>query len=326
MKGVLLATLSSAALLLGAPSPAIGQGVAVPTLGGKQFWADERFLHQWRIQRNVLTDHCRLLDESDRRHAWGSFDHCVAELETIKRREQLPPMKGTAVIVLHGLGRSRASMDKLCDYLREQGRFTVFNVSYPSTRRPVADHARSLTQLIEHLEGIDRIHFVAHSMGNIVIRHYLADQTDEAADRHPDPRFGRMVMLGPPNHGSLAARALSENNLFTTVHGQAGQELGRDWAKLEPKLATPRLEFGVIAGGRRDDGGFNPLLPGDDDGTVTVASTRLAGASDFIVVPVLHFRIMSDERVIRYTLHFLQHGYFTTPEERRAVIKTENKK
>ncbi|MGQ9575532.1 MAG: hypothetical protein ACUVUC_09450 [Thermoguttaceae bacterium] len=33
----------------------------MPTLGGKQFWADELLFHQWRIQRNVLTGHCRLL-------------------------------------------------------------------------------------------------------------------------------------------------------------------------------------------------------------------------------------------------------------------------
>ena len=37
----------------------------VPTLGGMQFWADELFFHQWRIQRNVITGHCRLLDGKD---------------------------------------------------------------------------------------------------------------------------------------------------------------------------------------------------------------------------------------------------------------------
>ena len=45
----------------------------MPTLGGKQFWADELFFHQWRIQRNVFTGHCRLLDEHDLRHASGTL-------------------------------------------------------------------------------------------------------------------------------------------------------------------------------------------------------------------------------------------------------------
>ena len=56
----------------------------MPTLGGKQFWADELFFHQWRIQRNVLDGHCRLLDENNLRHASGTFDECRAALEQIK--------------------------------------------------------------------------------------------------------------------------------------------------------------------------------------------------------------------------------------------------
>src|SRR3989304_9434008 len=73
---------------------------ALPTLGGKQFWADELFFHKWRIQRNVFTGHYRLLDENNRRHAWGTFDQCREILEKIKHQRHLPPMKGKAVIGL----------------------------------------------------------------------------------------------------------------------------------------------------------------------------------------------------------------------------------
>src|SRR5437773_2749583 len=41
--------------------------LVVATLGGKQVWADELVFWGWRIQRNSLTDHCRLLDEHDER-------------------------------------------------------------------------------------------------------------------------------------------------------------------------------------------------------------------------------------------------------------------
>src|SRR5437764_11506322 len=68
--------------------------VATPTLGGMQFWGDKLFFHQWRIQRNVFTGHCRLLDADLRRHAWGSFAQCQAKLEEIKRTGKLPPMQG----------------------------------------------------------------------------------------------------------------------------------------------------------------------------------------------------------------------------------------
>ncbi len=282
----------------------------MPTLGGKQFWADEFFFHQWRIQRNVVTGHCRLLDENNLRHAWGTYAQCRAKLDQIKRQRKLPPMCGKAVVVLHGLFRTRSSMNKLCKHLGQQGGYTVFNVGYPSTRRAVAGHAAALAQIVDNLDGISRIDFVGHSMGNIVIRHYLADQTDKSTGRRPDRRIHRLVMLGPPNQGSVAAMALSKNGLFTTLAGTPGKQLGQEWSNLKGKLATPQMEFGIIAGGRQDDTGFNPLLPGDDDGIVTVANTHLEGAADFVVVRVLHFSMMDDPKVIEYVLRFLEEGHF----------------
>ncbi|NQU22997.1 MAG: hypothetical protein HQ567_17100 [Candidatus Nealsonbacteria bacterium] len=278
------------------------------TLGGNQFWADEHFFHQWRIQRNVFDDHCRLLDEKNVRYASGTFAECLARLEEIKRERRLPPMRGEAVIVMHGLFRTRSSMDKLCTHLRQQGGYTVLNVGYPSTRRDVAAHARALAKIVDGLNGIDRVSFVAHSMGNIVIRHYLGDR--KAAGDGKGPRLTRFVMLAPPNQGSLTALALAENNVLKVVTGDAVRQLGLDWDKLKDKLAVPAFEFAIIAGGKGDAAGYNPLLPGDDDGTVSVANTRLAGARDAAVVPVLHSFIMNDAKVQQHTLRFLKTGRF----------------
>jgi len=298
----------------GAPAetPATGHNeiIAMPTMGGNQFWADELFFRGWRIQYNVVMDHYRLLDPNDCRHTWGTFAECRAKLDEIRRRENLRPMEGRAVIVLHGLMRSRKSMAKLCKHLEEQGGFTVINVTYPSTRRSIGQHARSLARLIENLDGIDEINFGGHSMGNIVVRHYLGDQLAGIGNRPRDRRLRRMVMLAPPNQGSEVATALAGNGLFALVDGTPGQELGADWASIKDKLAVPPFEFGVIAGGRGDDRGYNPLLPGDDDATVTVAGTHLEGEADHLVVPVLHSFIMKDPRVIEYTLRFLQEGRF----------------
>ncbi len=284
------------------------------TMGGKQFWADEHFFHQWRIQRNVLDDHCRLLDEKNVRYASGTFAECRARLEEIKRQRRLPPMRGEAVIVLHGLFRTRSSMDGLCTYLRQQGGYTVLNVGYPSTRSEVGAHARALAKIVDGLEGIGRVSFVAHSMGNIVIRHYLGDRNAAAArgvrGGGRGPRPNRFVMLAPPNHGSLVALALAENNGFKSITGDTVRQLGLDWDKLQDRLAVPNFEFGIIAGGKGDREGYNPLLPGDDDGTVSLASTRLAGARDSVVVPVLHSFIISDAKVHQYTLRFLKTGRF----------------
>ncbi len=324
--------------------------VPLPTLGGKQLWADELFFHQWRIQRNVLGGECRLLDKRNWRHASGSFEHCRAVLEGIKRDRRLPPMTGKGVIVLHGLGRSRSSMNSLCEHLHRKGGYRVFNVSYPTTRYDVAEHAKTLRRLVNNLEGLEEINFVAHSMGNTVIRHYLGDlerakaekrgrspfagtarrvlrtngdrplfSAFAEADRKAEARFGRFVMLAPPNQGARMASLLADNFLYKQITGEAGQELGRDWSELEKHLAAPRFPFGIIAGGKGDGKGYNPLLKGDNDGTIAVETAKLAGAADFVVVPCLHSFIMDNRRVQKYVLNFLRHGYFISEQRRHAL-------
>jgi pimeloyl-ACP methyl ester carboxylesterase len=287
----------------------------LPTLGGKQFWADELFFHQWRIQQNVFTGHFRLLDENDVRCDWGTFDECKAALEKIEAEKRLPPMTGKAVIVLHGLGGTRLHMSKLCRHLHENG-YEVFNVTYPTTQKKIAEHAQSLAKIIDNLDGVEELNFVAHSMGNVVIRHYLHDlkmadamnPSGQAAKKRP--KFGRFVMLAPPNHGSGVARYFADNFVFDKVLGDSAQQLGRDWDALESHLAVPDFEFGVIAGGKGDEKGYNPLLAGDNDGVIGVETAKLDGAKDFLVVRAPHPLLQNNSQVLDYTLHFLKSGTF----------------
>jgi len=207
-------------------------------------------------------------------------------------------------------------MAELAKYLQDHGRYTVFNVTYPSTQRDIAANARSLAHIIDHLDGIEEINFVAHSLGSIIVRRWLADQTNAAAGRQPDGRIKRFVMLAPPNHGSLLAVALGDNKVYRVVTGQTGQQLGRDWQRIEGQLATPTCEFGILAGGRGDKHGYNLLLPGDNDGIISVETTRLAGARDFLVLPVQHPLITFNAKAQEYTLRFLQKGYFVSEAAR----------
>jgi len=290
----------------------------MPTLGGHTSWGDEMFFHGWRIQRKVGSSTYRLLDGNNFRHASGTFAACVAALDEIKQERHLPAMQGKGVIVLHGIADSRAMMTPLCRHLEEKGGYTVFNVSYPSTRQGIAEHAKGVASIVDHLDGLEEIDFVGYSLGNIVIRRYFADHLKRNGGQ-ADARFKRMVMIGPPNRGSELATSLGENKLFELLLGKAGQQLGPLWAWEVGSLATPPMEFGIVAGGRGDDRGLNPLLPGDDDGVVTLVSTRLAGAADFIVVPSLHNLLPRDHKVHEYTLRFLQHGWFVAPEQRKPL-------
>lgn len=317
--GCLLATVG----LAGAQSPPLPAAPAaallpVPTLGGKQFWTDELLFRDWRIQHNVLNDQFRLLDGDNWSHAVGTLDECRAVLEKIKLDRRLAPVRGPAVLVLHGLGRDRAMMEPLCRHLRENSSFQVFSFGYASTQAGVARHARALGRVVEGLEGVSELNFVGHSMGNLVVRHYLADRRS-LPPGHARPPVGRMVMLGPPNHGSEVASSLGQSDWFVTATGRAGLELGARWSELEPHLAVPSCPFGIIAGGLGTAEGFNPLLAGDDDGLVTVASARLNGAADFVRVPVLHTHLPRDGKVLEYTLRFLESGCFVSADHRHPL-------
>lgn len=291
-----------------------------PTLGGKQLWADVWFFHQYRIQRNVLTGHHRLLDPNNRRLAWGTLDACQAKLAQIRSVKSLPPMTGSGVVVLHGLLRTRASMKPLCDYLRNQGGYSVFDVGYPTTRGSVAEHARSLDSVMQSLGGLSEVHFIGHSLGNIVIRYWLHEMTTNGQRADLRPRFGRMVMLAPPNQQPEMAVALIRGDLVKGIAGNAAVDLAEGWTELGPKLAVPPFEFGILAGGRGNDRGYNPVLEGDDDGVVTVESTRLTGAADFRRLDAIHALFMSAAPVRRMTLRFLREGSFEGERNRQPIV------
>jgi hypothetical protein len=297
--------------------------VTTGTLGGTQFWSDELVFRNWRIQRNVTTAHYRLLDDRDFRRAWGTFEQCQTRLEELKRELDLPPMKGPAVLTLHGIIRYRSVMEGISDYLAEEGDFTPVNVSYASTRRTLDEHAASLARVLDNLEGVDEINFVCHSLGNLVLRRYLGEATAENPQWIVDRRIHRIVMLAPPNQGAKLAQTFKNNKLVGMIWGPCCKQLANEWPALEKQLAIPTQQFGIIAGGRGDDDGSNPLVQGDDDLVLSIDETRLSGARDFSIVNRLHGELMDDPDVRKQTLQFLKHGYFISEAGRQPIPFTE---
>ena len=326
--GLMLALL---ALPAGAQQPDAAKEVApeqnlnIPfaTLGGTQFWSDELVFHRWRIQRNAFTGHYRLLDGDDYRRAWGSYEQCKTQLDSIRREKQLPSMKGTAVVTLHGLIRSRDHMAGIGEFLEREGDMTWINVSYASTRRSIDEHAASLAKVIDNLEGIDQIHFVGHSLGNLVVRRYLGEATQPTPKWKLDKRIKRFVMLGPPNNGTRLAELFKDNKLYGVLLGPSGKQIAT-WSDVEKRLGTGKCEFGIIAGSLSGPFTNNPLINGDDDLIVGVEETKLAGASDFLSLPVFHGQLTNDKDVHKATQKFLQRGYFVA-EDQRHPLKAESK-
>jgi pimeloyl-ACP methyl ester carboxylesterase len=340
LKACWAAVLASAAFLLAAPTAGQDQPTNRDSTGRAQeapsrlslestapwlddviAWTDQSHFRGWRIQRHVDSDKFRLLNEDDDVHATGTFANCSAVLDQVRREKKLEPMRGKAVILLHGLAAPRWSMKPIAAYLRKHGGYETFVVEYASLRSTIDDAAGGLANVINRLEGIEEIHLVGHSMGNIVIRRYLAGDDTPKRGWRPDRRIGRVVMIAPPNHGSITATQLSGSSTFKTVFGAAGVQLGKKWKELEPRLATPSGEFGIISGGYGNSLGLNPFVPGDDDGRISIAETRLSGASDTLVVGAVHEFIAFDPRVFSATHRFLESGYFVSADKKQAVPK-----
>ena len=274
------------------------------TMGGRQFWGDLKFFHGYRIQRNVLSQHHRLLDPDDVRKAWGTYEECEQALADIAVKHQLPPMQGRAVIFIHGIIRSSKSFHKMAQALKQQG-YTTVGFDYPSTRMTMQQSNEFLKKTIDSLEGIEEIDIVCHSMGGLLVRTYYKEMGELA-----DPRIKRLVMMGTPNKGAKMANLLKNNLAFQWVMGPAGQQLVKDELGTIASLPVPGCGFAIVAGARGTENGWNPLVPGDDDGTVSLESAQLSGAKDFITVSSLHSFLPEDRTAIAAVARYLMTGAF----------------
>ena len=208
------------------------------------------------------------------------------------------------VVLLHGLCRSSRSMEPMRKALVQAG-YCVTNVNYPSRHGTVEALSESaIAPAFEDCRrrGAAQVHFVTHSLGGILVRSYFA--------RHSASYVGRVVMLGPPNGGSEVVDRLGSSWLFSLVNGPAGRELGTRVDSLPNKLGPANFYVGVVAGDRSINWINSLLIPGPDDGKVSVERTKLAGMADHIVVHATHPWMMRKREVIRQTIEFLRNGNF----------------
>ena len=253
---------------------------------GRQYWCD-MFAHAgWRIQRNVFTQHCRLLSPTSHRKAWGSYEACRTAMERYRLEQDLRWPRKRLIILLHGILRTHGSMKGLGRDLENSSR-TSFSMTYPSTRMSVHEAASHFAHLINNLDGIDEIDIVTHSMGALVTRGAL-QQLDQQA-----PSIHRLAFLGPPSQGSQLAEGMHDWWLYQAVTGPAGQNVRPQEAQQLPPPDYPTL---IVAGNKGFGLGRLRGIGPDSDGTVTVEEASFPGAR-LVILPVGHTRIMHQPSV-----------------------------
>jgi hypothetical protein len=205
------------------------------------------------------------------------------------------------IVLLHGLGRSNTSMWLLASRLEDAG-YYVRRVEYDSLHQVPDEILQDIGSQINHCckAHAQSVHFVGHSLGGLMVRAYLQDnQIDE---------LGRVVLLGTPNQGTDAADHFSDGWLMKVL-GPTAQALGTDRNSFPKSLKAPHYPVGIIAGERK--GEFNdPVIPGKDDGLVSVEATKIDAMTDFILIETGHSMMRYDREVADQTIEFIKNGAF----------------
>lgn len=208
-------------------------------------------------------------------------------------------MKSAAVFV-HGLWLTGMESFYLRRQLAAERGFSCHSFSYSTMGESMPGVVERLRQFVSRIDA-ERVHFVGHSLGGLVLYRYFESVADE--------RDGRVLFLGSPTVKSRTAERVGRLPLLSSLIGRlVADELvtpcAREWR-------SPR-ELGVIAGTRPLGlGRFFANFDEDCDGTIGVSETKLPGYKAHLVLPVSHMGMLMSGEVARQTGAFLESGRFS---------------
>lgn len=205
------------------------------------------------------------------------------------------------VVLVHGFCRTSRNMSYLNTYLRRAG-YTTFAPTLPTLCGSLEECTMEFTRAFQLLrKDYDRIHFVAHSMGGLIVRLFLS--------LHEVDKLGRCVLIATPNNGTdlaVQAKKLCSRSLqiFKPLQSFLPGKL-----TIHPPLNRPLPEIGVIAGDKNNLL-FSKFIQGDNDGRVPVSSVPYEGIQESALVPFNHLKIHHNEQVAGMVVQFIKSGKF----------------
>ncbi|MBV9725926.1 MAG: alpha/beta hydrolase [Gammaproteobacteria bacterium] len=206
----------------------------------------------------------------------------------------------TAVVYVHGLWMPGEESLVLKSRLAHDYALELHAFRYSAVGSGMSQITERLAEYVQSLASPE-VHFIGHSLGGLVIYRLL--------ERFPDQPPGRVVFLGTP---SVASRAAEHAARFAPIAHLMGQSVAEELLQAHERRWTQARPLGIVAGSQRI--GLGQLLAHfeeDNDGTVAVSETRMAGASDHIVLPVSHLGMLLSTRVAEETGRFLTRGHFS---------------
>lgn len=200
------------------------------------------------------------------------------------------------VLLVHGLGRTPASLLLLAHTLKRAGHVTS-SFSYFAFAEPY-EHIR--TRLVARLNAFvaqsdEPVALIGHSLGGLLLRHALSDV--------PSLQVHRLIMLGTPNRAPRRARRVMSWLPFKVFARSSGALLANP--QLLARIPEPTVPYTIVAG----TGGYrwlsSPFGEEPHDGVVAVSETRIADADEPVLLDVSHTFMMNDRRLQRFVLALL---------------------
>jgi len=220
-----------------------------------------------------------------------------------------PISPGETVVLVHGLWMNGLELSMLGHRLRHEHGYDVRTFSYPTMSGVAADICRDLAAFATSVAGGGRVHLVGHSLGGVLVHRTLVECGAGRLE-------GNAVLLGAPLNGSKAARGAAQ---FPVLRPLLGPHVMNELAEPPPRAWSGPNAVGVIAGSlRMGTGQFFAHFDEDNDGTVAVSETRIAGLADHLVLPHSHFGMLYARDVAAQVAHFLRNGRFAAGEGARA--------
>ena len=180
--------------------------------------------------------------------------------------------------------------------LRAAG-YSTRRFSYPSIIETIENNTDLLHRFLADIEDSE-IHFVAHSLGGLLVRNLSV--------KYPDDIKGRVVTLGTPHQGSQVAETMSRSRIGSLLLGKGIKSL---LVKLHDDKQNP--EIGVIAGNKPLGSGMLFVrLKKPHDGTVQLSESKFEKMADYRVVATNHMGLLFSRLVIKEVTTFLRTGRF----------------
>ncbi len=222
------------------------------------------------------------------------------------------PYEKGIVITFHGIYGEDKDLEKIAETLKENG-YSGVNIQYPTTEGTIeeitekyisgeikyySDYVKKENERRkkENLPEI-KIHFVVHSLGSVILRHYLKNNSIE--------HMGKVVFLSPPSHGSHLAD-LRIVSLMNGTLGAAASQFKTFPDSFVNHLGRPHYNCYVLMGNKSNNFFYSWIIPGTDDGMVPFNTAKLSGCKYRTIENTTHTSILSDKRTLKEIVDYLE--------------------